>query len=92
MGFVENYYCRQLTGISGISQFATTGTVSQESLSSKHIVQLLVHQGPNGQHQCLVFELLGPTVASVLASRHLETNVILRMSKQLLETIRFIHD
>jgi serine/threonine protein kinase len=73
---------------------------SQGSLCSKYIVQLLdsfVHQGPNGQHQCLVFELLGPTVDRVLeayneSQNKLETRLILRMSKQLLEAIKFIHD
>ncbi|OXV09565.1 hypothetical protein Egran_02673, partial [Elaphomyces granulatus] len=64
------------------------------------IVQLLdsfVHQGPNGQHQCLVFELLGPTVARIIgeyneANETIEPRVILRMSEQLLEAIEFIHD
>ena len=27
------------------------------------------HDGPNGRHQCLVFELLGPTVATVIEYR-----------------------
>ena len=43
---------------------------SQGSLSSNYIVQLLdsfMHEGPNGDHQCLVFELLGPSVDKVLA-------------------------
>jgi serine/threonine-protein kinase SRPK3 len=73
---------------------------SQESLYRKYIVQLLdsfVHQGPNGQHQCLVFELLGPTVARIIgeyieANETIEPRVILRMSEQLLEAIEFIHD
>ena len=75
---------------------------SRGSLASTYIVQLLdpfVHGGPNGQHDCLVFELLGPTVTAVLmAPRYnmsnddLDTKLILRMSKQLLEAIRFIHD
>ncbi len=36
-----------------------------QGLSSRHIIQLLdnfVHHGPNGTHQCLVFELLGPAL------------------------------
>lgn len=42
---------------------------SHGDLGSKYIVQLLddfVHQGPNGSHQCLVFELLGPSIDAVL--------------------------
>ncbi|KAK9314363.1 hypothetical protein V1524DRAFT_147503 [Lipomyces starkeyi] len=73
---------------------------SQGGLSSKYIVQLLdafVRQGPNGSHQCLVFELLGPSVDRVLGDYYdsresLDTEIILRMSKQLLEAVAFIHD
>jgi serine/threonine protein kinase len=65
---------------------------------SKYIVQILdsfVHQGPNGQHQCLVFELLGPTVTNVLerhSESYLETETVLHMSVKLLRAITFIHD
>jgi hypothetical protein len=51
--------------------------------SSKYIVQLLdsfIHQGPNGQHQCLVFELLGPTVNRVLDWCDLDAEVVVRIS------------
>ncbi|OGM49926.1 hypothetical protein ABOM_001472 [Aspergillus bombycis] len=73
---------------------------SQGRLPSKYIVPLLdsfTHQGPNGTHQCLVFELLGPSVDRVLRDYYssgdtLESETILRMSEQLLEAIRFIHD
>lgn len=69
------------------------------NLSFKHIVRSLdffLHHGPNGVHQCLVFELLGPTVNKVLmdyvkSEKRLETKAILRMSRQLLEGIDFIH-
>lgn len=64
-----------------------------------YIVQLLdsfTHEGPNGIHQCLVFELLGPTVDKVLADYHegrdnLCPETILRMSAQLLKAVQFIH-
>ncbi|KAN0071169.1 Protein kinase-like domain containing protein [Elaphomyces granulatus] len=60
---------------------------SQGSLSSKYTVQLLdsfAHQGSNGLHQCLCLYHL------FKESPKLET--ILRMSKQLLEAIKFMHD
>jgi serine/threonine-protein kinase SRPK3 len=67
---------------------------------SKYIVHLLdhfCHQGPNGTHQCLVFELLGPTVDTVARDIHeggdvFEPETILRMSEQLLQAITFLHD
>jgi serine/threonine-protein kinase SRPK3 len=72
----------------------------QGHLHSKYIVQLLddfFHQGPNGTHQCLVFELLGPTVDAVVREIYewedvLEPETILRMSEQLLQAINFIHE
>ena len=92
---------------------AESGTDSQEllnlrdlathakgDLASKYIVQLLdefQHEGPNGTHQCLVFELLGPCVDQVLSEHHddgepFEQNVILRMCEQLLEAVAFMHE
>jgi serine/threonine-protein kinase SRPK3 len=72
----------------------------QGHLRSKYIVQLLddfFHQGPNGTHQCLVFELLGPTVDAIVREIYegedvLEPETILRMSEQLLQAINFIHE
>ena len=72
---------------------------SRGSLSSNYIVQLLdsfAHKGPNGVHQCLVFELLGPSVDKVLADYHeshdkLCPETVLQMSTQLLKAVQFIH-
>ncbi|KAK9426952.1 kinase-like protein [Lipomyces doorenjongii] len=73
---------------------------AQGSLCSKYVVQLLdefLHQGPNGTHQCLVFELLGPSVDAVVGDYHesgdyFEPETILRLSEQLLQAISFIHE
>jgi len=43
---------------------------SSEDLDSRHIMTLLdefQHEGPNGKHQCLVFEPMGATTASLVA-------------------------
>lgn len=64
-----------------------------------YIVQLLdcfSHHGPNGIHQCLVLELLGPVVDIVLADYNegcdnLDPDFVLRMSTQLLRAIKFIY-
>jgi serine/threonine-protein kinase SRPK3 len=69
------------------------------SPSSKYIVQLLeqfVHKGPNGSHQCLVLELLGPSINAVIhhqnkQKQRLTPNTILKFSKQLLQAIDFMH-
>ncbi|KAJ5935369.1 hypothetical protein N7466_004916 [Penicillium verhagenii] len=72
------------------------------NLSSVYIVQLLdafTHEGPNGVHQCLVLELLGPSVNHVLRDYSdpcspndpLEPEIILRLSTQVIKAVRFIH-
>ena len=66
---------------------------------SEHIVQLLddfLHEGPNGCHQCLVFELLGPTVSIYVNDHHedgerLDTETLLKISTQLLQAVAFMH-
>ncbi|KAH6637133.1 kinase-like domain-containing protein [Chaetomium tenue] len=52
--------------------------------------------GPNGTHNCLVTELLGPTVDEVLETFKennltLRPDTILRASRQLLDAVDFIH-
>lgn len=72
----------------------------QRTVGPKYIVHLLDdfrHNGPNGIHQCLVFELLGPHVDKVLeayqlAEVRLEPELVLRLSKQLLQGLAFIHE
>ncbi|KAJ5626710.1 hypothetical protein N7528_004137 [Penicillium herquei] len=72
---------------------------SQGELSSNYVVQLLdtfTHEGPNGVHRCLVFELLGPSVDQVLSDYHegrdkIDSETVLQMSTQLLKAVRFIH-
>jgi serine/threonine-protein kinase SRPK3 len=66
---------------------------------SKYIIELLdsfTHRGPNGNHQCLVFELLGPTIDHVVADYgicedRLEPEVILKVTRQLLHAVASMH-
>ena len=71
VGFDQNYDGRWHEGISGaFAIYKKLAALSQGSLRSTYIVHLLddfLHQGPNGSHQCLVFELLGPSVDAVVA-------------------------
>ncbi|KAJ5804458.1 uncharacterized protein N7518_000761 [Penicillium psychrosexuale] len=72
---------------------------SPKGLSANYIVQLLdafIHKGPNGTHQCLVFELLGLSVDKVLSDYYeahdeLDSETVLRISTQLLKAVKFIH-
>ncbi len=83
-----------------LSTLQSLVTHSEGDISSKHIVQLFddfLHQGPNGIHQCLVFELLGPTLITVVNDYHtvgdsLEPETIIRLSEQLLQAIAFLHE
>jgi len=73
--------------------------LSKALASPHHLVQLLdsfVHQGPNGNHQCLVFELLGPTLDAVVAEYNgaglrLDDTTVLRIARQLLQSLAAIH-
>lgn len=76
-------------------------------LSSKYIIQLLdefLHEGPNGTHQCLVFELLGPTLANISNLYHhrysykpeepleFEPETIVNLSMQILQGLDCLHE
>lgn len=72
---------------------------TQSGLSSNYVAQLLdafPHKGPNVVHQCLVFELLSPSVDKVLSDYHeshdkLHPETVLRISTQLLKAVKFIY-
>jgi serine/threonine-protein kinase SRPK3 len=71
----------------------------QEKRASSIIVKIIdsfIHKGPNGNHQCLVLELLGPTIDAVVADYgtledRLEPETILKITKQLLQAVAFLH-
>ena len=83
-----------------INNLRTLAAHSQGRPGSEYIVSLIddfVHHGPNGSHQCLVFELLGPSPISVIRDYHEDPDIfdpelLVKMSKQLLQGIAFIHD
>jgi len=61
-----------------------------------HLLDDFLHTGVNGQHQCLVFELLGPSVNLVLAGfRETDdlfvTKEIFTISTRLLQAVAFLH-
>ncbi|KAK3291263.1 kinase-like domain-containing protein [Chaetomium fimeti] len=69
-----------------------------------HVVELLdsfVHQGPNGRHACLVFDLLGPTLDHVISDYrddedpdeedYLKPATILKITGQLLQALAAMH-
>ena len=70
-----------------------------QNKASKHVVRLydfFTQEGPNGSHLCIVTELLGPSLDTVIADYHLggdrmEPEVILHVAKQLLQAISALH-
>lgn len=72
---------------------------THKSLSSGYIVEIFdafAHTGPNEIHECIVFELLRPTVAKVLEDYQLDHDclnpeMIFQMSVKLLQTLTYIH-
>ncbi|EPE25744.1 Protein kinase-like (PK-like) [Glarea lozoyensis ATCC 20868] len=68
---------------------------SNEGLDEVFIVELFDTfelEGPNGKHQCLIFEVLGPSLAVVLESYSLTSKEVLKATKQLLHAVSFIHE
>ncbi|KAF2492953.1 kinase-like protein [Lophium mytilinum] len=50
----------------------TLAGLNSEEIGSRHVMQLLDHfqiEGPNGNHECLVLEFLGPSITDVLEVR-----------------------
>jgi serine/threonine-protein kinase SRPK3 len=81
--------CRELETLQRFRQRRAAHRIAQ-------LLDCFIHQGPNGCHQCLVFELLGPSVDAVVADYHmggdrLEPPTILRITRQLLQAIASIH-
>jgi serine/threonine-protein kinase SRPK3 len=77
-------------------------TLSQNNDSShpghKHIMRFIddfSHDGPNGTHACLVFELLGPSIATVTERKYSDDRLpgflARRMCKEVLLAVDFLH-
>lgn len=80
----------------------------QSTKANAYVVDLLDEfyiEGPNGRHHCLVLELLGPTLDHVINSclyvefdetrtsdHRIGSEVILRVSQQLLRTLASLHE
>ncbi len=63
----------------------------------KHIIRLLdffFHDGPNGQHLCLVTNLCGLPISEVFdqcPERRLDGQLARRVSRQLLDATQYLH-
>ncbi|KAG8961890.1 hypothetical protein FRC00_010934, partial [Tulasnella sp. 408] len=71
--------------------------IAKDSLAWNHIAEPLgsfVHDGPNGQHPCIVFEVLGPTVRDLVKDnpkQALSTEQVKRTARQLLLALQSCH-
>lgn len=86
---------RELQNIHLITEHTSTKNKQGSQCISK-LLETFVHHGPNGAHQCLVLEFLGPTLATVLTNyndshRHLPYETVLRLSRQFLQAVALIH-
>jgi serine/threonine-protein kinase SRPK3 len=55
-----------------LKNLRTLKELNSADIGSRHVVQLLDNfdiEGPNGKHECLVLEFLGPNVTDVLEMR-----------------------
>ncbi|KAH6839523.1 kinase-like domain-containing protein [Chaetomium sp. MPI-CAGE-AT-0009] len=82
-----------------VSRELTVHQKLRQARATNGVVQLLdsfVHKGPNGNHQCLVFDLLGPSVETVVldyaeTGEHLEAETIIRITRQFLQALSAMH-
>ncbi|KAF7313368.1 Protein kinase [Mycena chlorophos] len=73
-------------------------TYEPDDEGSKHVVRMLdhfVHDGPNGQHQCIVTEAMGPSLAEdiywIWESLHLPVQIAQRVTGQLALAVQYLH-
>jgi serine/threonine-protein kinase SRPK3 len=91
--------CDKVQDCDSVSPELQTLQFLQDKCASKYTVRLLdqfSHDGPNEKHQCLVFELLGPTVEQVITGNYqsvyrFPVEDILKLAKQLLQAVASVH-
>ncbi|KAH7399195.1 serine protein kinase [Phaeosphaeria sp. MPI-PUGE-AT-0046c] len=62
----------------------TLARLNSEEAGSRHVMQLLDHfhlEGPNGKHECLVLEFLGPSITDLLESRFADMRLPATLAK-----------
>jgi serine/threonine-protein kinase SRPK3 len=76
----------------------TLAELNSNETGSRHVMQLLDHfpvEGPNGTHECLVLEFLGPSVTDVLDIRFDDERLPGKLAKssvqQALVGLAFLH-
>ncbi|KAI7884732.1 kinase-like domain-containing protein [Mucor mucedo] len=68
-----------------------------ESKGWQHVAQLLNHfwhQGPNGKHACMTFEVLGESLLTLMKRynyKGIPQNIVKRIAKQVLEGLDYLH-
>lgn len=79
-------------------ELTTLQTLQQQPASHyvPKLIDVLVHEGPNGRHTCIVTEMLGLSFDTVVADYQdggdqLSPDDILRLAKQVLQAIACIH-
>jgi serine/threonine-protein kinase SRPK3 len=76
----------------------TLAELNSDETGSRHVMQLLDHfpfEGPNGTHECLVLEFLGPSVTDVLDTRFGNERLLGKLAEssvqQALVGLAFLH-
>jgi serine/threonine-protein kinase SRPK3 len=68
-----------------------------DSKGYQHVAQLLDHfwhQGPNGKHACMTFEVLGESLLSLMKRynyKGIPQHIVKRIAKQVLEGLDYLH-
>jgi len=89
----RTYTSRELDSLDQVAQHLRRST---EAVPIIEYLDQFIHDGPNGRHQCIVFELLGPIVGSLVRdyhedAEHLPSADIFMIADRFLQAVAFLH-
>lgn len=85
------------TALDEIKLLKRVSTANPQHPGVHHVVQLLdyfEHRGPNGMHVCMVFEVLGENLLSLIRKYHhlgIPVPLVQQISKQVLLALDYLH-
>ncbi|CEG83282.1 Putative CMGC/SRPK protein kinase [Rhizopus microsporus] len=80
-----------------IKLLETVKKTNSQARGYQHVAQLLDHfwhEGPNGKHVCMTFEVLGESLLSLMKRynyKGIPQSIVKRISKQVLEGLDYLH-
>ncbi|OIR56578.1 MAG: CMGC/SRPK protein kinase, partial [Amphiamblys sp. WSBS2006] len=80
-----------------LDEIKLLGVIREKQNASRHVIQMLGHfrlRGPNGEHVCMVMEVMGPNLLRLMrlfGMEGLPTGVVRKVARQVLKGLDFLH-